>query len=227
MINALKEIRILNERIKFYDHKNSRSVYIIGQEINRDYELSNLKIEDNDVIIDIGAHVGVVSTQLSKMNPNSKIYSFEPTANTFYCLSKNLEMNNIKNVKAFNRAVTSNGRDIQMTMSSTNSGGSSHFFNNKRELISYVNTVQSVSINELITTILNETGADKIKLLKIDCEGGEYEIIKSLKPELFSKIEYMIGEFHTIVNNTEETPQKLIEICEKYIDNNKLRITIL
>jgi FkbM family methyltransferase len=228
MINALKEIRILDKRIKFYDHKNSRSVYTIGDEIKKDYFLNQIKIEDGDVIIDIGAHVGVISTQMSKMNPKCKIYSFEPTANSFYCLNKNLKMNKIKNVKPYNKAVTSDGRNIQMRVSGSNTGGSTHVFTkNKVDLIHYFNTVESISINDLISDVLKIEGVDKIKILKIDCEGAEYEILNSLKPELFSKIEYMLGEFHTIFNDTERTPEKLIEHCEQYIDPKKLKIAVL
>jgi FkbM family methyltransferase len=226
MINSLKEIRMFEKRISFYDHKKSFSVYSIADELKEEYHLDKIKIEDGDVIIDIGAHVGVVSTYLSKANPNSKIYSFEPSHNTYHCLEKNIQKNDIKNVKIHNRAITSDGRDVTMNMPVLNTGGSSLIYGPPNGLY-YINTIKSIAINDLIIDILKETGVDKIKLLKIDCEAAEYEILNSLKPELFNKIENLIGEFHSIKDDTERTPKKLFELCSKYINPNNMKVRFL
>ena len=226
MINTLKEIRIFDERISFYDHKKSNSVYWIQDELNEEYELNHLKIADNDVIIDIGAHVGVVSTYLSKANPNCKIYSFEPTLNTFHCLNKNIIKNEIKNVKIFNMAITSDGRDVIMNMPIGNTGGSSFLYEPSSGFY-YKNNIKSLAINTVIEDILKTEKTDKIKLLKIDCEGAEYDIIKNIKPELFSKIEHIIGEFHTLNGDEINTPKNLFEYCEQYINPKKMKVRFL
>jgi FkbM family methyltransferase len=226
MINTLKEIRIFNERISFYDHKKSNSVYWIQDELNEEYNLNKLTINDNDVIIDIGAHVGVVSTYLAKANPNCKIYSFEPTSNTFHCLSKNIIKNEIKNVKIFNTAITSDGRDVIMNMPIGNTGGSSLLYEPSSGFY-YKNSVKSLPINNVIEDILKTENTDKIKLLKIDCEGAEYDIIKNIKPELFSKIENIIGEFHTINGDEVNTPKNLLEYCEQYVNPDKIKVRFL
>jgi FkbM family methyltransferase len=226
MINSLKEIRFFEKRIKFYDNIKSTSVYWIEKELNREYDLKNIKIEDNDLIIDIGAHVGVVSTYISKINKNCKIYSYEPSLNSFNCLAHNLLMNDVKNVKIFNYAVTSDGRDVKMMMPFTNTGGSSLIFEPQNQNY-FFNYVKSVNINQLINEILIDEKTDKIKILKIDCEGSEYEILNSLSPEFFNKIEYLIGEFHTIQNDETKTPQKLLEHCQQYIDPNKIKVVFL
>lgn len=226
MTNSLKEIRILDERIKFYDHKKSNSVYWIHEELNEEYHLNELTINDNDVIIDIGAHVGVVSTYISKVNPNCKIYSFEPTHNTFHCLSKNIQLNNVNNVKIFNNAITSDGRDVIMNMPIGNTGGSSFVYEEPVGLY-YKNVIKSLPINHVISEILKTENTDKIKLLKIDCEGAEYDIIKSITPELFTKIEYLIGEFHTLKNDEINTPKDLLEYCEQYINPKKIKVRFL
>ena len=40
-------------------------------------------------------------------------------------------------------------------------------------------------------------------MLKLDCEGSEYEIIEGLKDENFKKIEKMIIEYHLADSNPE------------------------
>ncbi|MFT4559234.1 MAG: hypothetical protein ACI92S_004624, partial [Planctomycetaceae bacterium] len=39
---------------------------------------------------------------------------------------------------------------------------------------------------------------DKVDLLKIDCEGGEYEILDSTSDELLSRIDRVCMEFHEL-----------------------------
>lgn len=226
MINSIKEIRIFENRTKFYDNKSSHSVYWIESELEKEYKLNNIKIEDNDIIIDIGAHVGVVSTYLSKINPKSKIYAYEPTYNSYHCLTKNLKMNGIENVTVFNKAVTSDGRNVKMMMPFNNTGGSSLMFEPNTKNYFY-NVINSLAINELISGILEKEKKDKIKLLKIDCEGAEYEILKTLSPELFSKIEYLVGEFHTIKDDEINTPKSLLEYCQKYIKSENINVVFL
>lgn len=49
---------------------------------------------------------------------------------------------------------------------------------------------------------------DKLRLLKIDCEGSEYDILNSSK-DLLPRIESLRGEFHIVPGEDE---QKLIDL---------------
>ena len=62
------------------------------------------------------------------------------------------------------------------------------FFSSDSESI----TVQSISLQR----ILDENKISSCKLLKLDCEGAEYEIIDSLPIEYFNKIENIVIEYH-------------------------------
>jgi FkbM family methyltransferase len=44
--------------------------------------------------------------------------------------------------------------------------------------------------------IIEENGIDKIHLLKMDCEGCEYEIFRSINANVLQKINELIMEFH-------------------------------
>ncbi len=63
----------------------------------RNWFLENLKPED--VIFDIGAHIGLYSILFSQKTNN--VYSFEPTSTYDNLLLPNLEKNNITNVNTF------------------------------------------------------------------------------------------------------------------------------
>ncbi|MGZ0171284.1 MAG: FkbM family methyltransferase [Planctomycetales bacterium] len=49
-----------------------------------------------------------------------------------------------------------------------------------------------------LASLLDEASFDKVDLLKIDCEGGEYEILDSTSDELLSRIDRVCMEFHEL-----------------------------
>ena len=68
----------------------------------------------------------------------------------------------------------------------------------------------------------------RIELLKIDCEGAEFEILYN--SDFFQKniVKNMVGEFHNLCYNTtvKNTSQELINYCKLYV-KGILKITEL
>ena len=58
-----------------------------------EYKRENFSIESNDVIIDIGAHIGLFTIYASQFSKNGEIYSFEPMKDNFELLNKNIISN--------------------------------------------------------------------------------------------------------------------------------------
>jgi methylase of polypeptide subunit release factors len=96
----------------FYDvSPTSVTVDTVLREVGSgDYRLDELKFENGDVIVDVGANVGVISILLAKMNPGAKIYAFEPVPRTYRTLMKNIAANKVTNITAVNKALTADGR---------------------------------------------------------------------------------------------------------------------
>ena len=67
-----------------------------------DYEKENFEIIQNsikngDVILDIGAHIGLMSVILGKkVGADGKIYSFEPSPDTFLVLKNTIALNKLQ-----------------------------------------------------------------------------------------------------------------------------------
>jgi len=154
--------------------------------IRNEYEIDNFSIKDNDSIIDIGGHIGLFSLLVSQKAKHANVYSFEPMEDNFNMLKTNLELNNIKNVFPFNLAVSKNSDEINLFLSDDESAHS--IISKKSESI----TVKSISLQK----IFDENKIDACKLLKLDCEGAEYEIIESLPSEYLNKIQNMTIEYH-------------------------------
>lgn len=160
---------------------------IVCREIAQSYDLDSIPFQAGDVAIDIGAQVGIVSIYLAKRYPFLKIYAFEPVPVNFARLQRNLAANGITSVIAINKAITGDGRELKLHGDlAGNSGGISAFTGESGpEFI-----VPSTTLQEVFT----ENEIRWVTLLKIDCEGAEYEI---LTPNVLRRVKYLRGEFHS------------------------------
>lgn len=155
----------------------------IAGEIERVYRLQDLTFQPGDVIIDVGAHVGVVSCYLARRWPDAQIIACEPHPENYARLVRNVRVNGCANVTARNVAVTADGRPLLLSGDHTaNTGGYSAF----GALGPDMEVVPSVAAAEL-------QGGRRVALLKLDCEGAEYEILRSLH---LDQIDRLIMEVH-------------------------------
>ena len=224
--NIMHEVNLWNEHLYFQDTIPSNTVKFVENEINNNYEykkIMQIDFKEGDIVIDIGANVGMVSILLAKKFPFIKIYSFEPLKENYDNFIKNIELNNIPKgvITAENKAVTKDGRLITMSINSSNKGGSS-----TTDVIS-VNSIMTKENSQVESITLEEIfknyNINKLKLLKIDCEGSEYEILYNTDTNLLKNIENLRGEFHENKNLTGEYDiDKLCEYVSKYIKNYKV-----
>jgi FkbM family methyltransferase len=176
-------------KLDLEDHPSGGVVSSIARQVEGVYRLQELPFEDGNVVLDIGAHVGVVSIYLAKEHPGITVHAFEPLPENYKRLVRNITANGVSNVVAHNEAVSEDGRDLVLvTDVKSNSGGASAFVVGPDAGESV--TVPSVTLTEVFETYV----ADRCRLLKIDCEGAEYEILKDAPLE---RIDYIRGEFHT------------------------------
>ena len=181
------------------DHPTGSVTKIICREIENDYKL-DMDYKDGDVVIDIGAQVGVVSTYLGKKYPFIKIIAIEPVNENYDRLVRNLKANGIRNVTALNMAITADGRSVDMDGGlEMNSGSMTIYGKGKGDIKSM-----------MLEALMKEYNIDKIRLLKIDCEGAEYEILEGSE-KLLNKIESIRGEIHPMPGKLQEDLMNLIK----------------
>jgi FkbM family methyltransferase len=173
-------------------------------------------------VIDIGAHVGVVSIYIAKRFPFVKIHAYEPIPDNFEHLVMNLEANRVDNVTPHNLAVTGDGRKFDMLVNFTdNSGGGTGHLGNMRLQGHFYYTVGSITLD----SVFEKYNIEACKLLKIDCEGTEHEILRNTR--YMNRIEYLAGEFHINQHLAEQgySIDSLIRHCRNFIHVSKLRIS--
>lgn len=167
----------------------------------REYEREGFKIDSKDIVIDIGAHIGLFALFASQFCKDGMIYCFEPVKENYELLISNLRLNNIKNVKPHNIAISNKTGTVTIFLNTDESGHSMYVSSEK-----FV-TVQSNSLKNVIDS--NEI--KKCHFAKIDCEGEEYEIINSLPEDYFERIQKMCIEYHF----ADTKPELLIDLIKK------------
>lgn len=211
---------INGQKLFFYDLLFSEAFKWIAEDIEKDcYGFKKMDFKKGDIIIDIGANIGIVSVYLAKKYPFLKIYSFEPFPANYRLLLKNIKINNIPDgiIHPFNEAVTKDGRDIVMSASDYLNSGSFSINFKEHNLNGNKNIVHSSTLDSIIETALAENKQEHIRLLKMDCELSEYEILKNTKIENLKKISFLSGEFHE--KKGFDNPDELESYVKKYIPN--------
>ena len=183
-----------NSGLKIKIRKNSTDlmalthVWLIGE-----YKRKKFEINDDDVIIDVGGHIGLFSLYASQFCKNGSIFTFEPMVENFDLLSENIKLNNLDNIKIFNLAVSNSNSSVKLYLNQDDAGHS--MFSKSSKSV----TVNSISLQQ----IFDNNNIDYCDFLKLDCEGSEYEIIKNLPTPYFKKIKKMIIEYHMADTNPE------------------------
>ncbi len=165
-----------------------------------EYKKENFEIQPHDIIIDVGAHIGLFTIYASQFCTKGKIYSFEPVVENYELLLENIKLNNLNYVTSFNQAVSNSNEPIKLFLNNDESGHSIFSQSSK--------TVIADSIS--LQRFFDENKIKHCNFLKLDCEGAEYEIIKNLPLEYFQKIDKLIIEYHM----ADSHPELLIELKE-------------
>ncbi|MBW2742194.1 MAG: FkbM family methyltransferase [Deltaproteobacteria bacterium] len=163
------------------------SIYIYN-EIFVDGCYDNLPVKrNNPLVIEVGANTGFFVLRIKTTYPDSEIISFEPYPPNFNALLETIELNNLENVKPINMAVADKPGRLKLFIHPTNIGGHSIFLDNASENYVEVETTT-------IESILSDNNISVCDLLKLDCEGAEYPILKSFTKEIATKIRNIIYE---------------------------------
>jgi FkbM family methyltransferase len=177
------------------------------REVERDYRADELNLTKDSVVVDIGAHVGVVSISLAKTY-GCKVYAYEPNGKNFERLINNTVGNGVDPlVQCWQFAVTGDGRKVQISDNPDNSGGG-NIYGTEGDKVASVT----------LASILEEVGGE-IDLLKIDCEGAEFEILADT--ESLKHVHAIRGEFHGANGDT----KALLESVQAIVPDT--RVTML
>jgi len=211
------EVKIGEEIVTLYDLEGSRTLdFVIPEAIYGDeYKTNSINFQPGDTVLDIGANVGSVSIMLAKKYPFLQIYSYEAHPINYQNLQKNIQENNIKNIKAFNYAVYSvDDHLIKINLNSDNTGATNSFVDTSLHPEVYLPEYSDVEVPTIsLDSIIRSNSITRVKFLKVDCEGAEFEIFENsnlIKEILIENIGIEVHLFMEKYGKSRETLIKLL-----------------
>jgi FkbM family methyltransferase len=192
-LNRFKQrqiLYILRNGIKYKARRGTYDRCIISEVwFHRDYSPSGFNIGPSDTVVDIGAQVGIFSLFASSQARFGRVFAIEPIIENFLLLRQNIDINNAANVIALNKAVAPEDGEREIYLENGDTAGHSFFVGDNR---TQGRPVQTISLEGLI----RQFHLDHIDLLKMDCEGAEYEIIFGCPYEILMRVNRISMECH-------------------------------
>ena len=152
-----------------------------------DYEVLEHYIYEGDWVIDVGANVGHYSLKFSKLvGASGRVFAIEPVPETFEILTSNVQLFPFKNVTLFNVAASS-GPAISCMKIPFFSFGLKNFYrasitDKKTDLNVYCVPIDALPI------------CNSVRLIKIDAEGHELQVLHGMKSLLVRDKPFLIVE---------------------------------
>lgn len=163
--------------------------------------LYNLNYTKDLVVCDVGMNVGIASLAFADMRNVQKVYSFEPFPETFEAGLVNFNLNpSAKNkISPYNIGIGGSNADLEIPLAKVGSTAMSttdFFLEQVGVDATHTIKVKIRDIKEIVTECLTNHPGKEI-LLKLDCEGAEYEIMEQLHSSgLLKKVRFLIIEWH-------------------------------
>lgn len=152
----------------------------------------HLTLSKRPVVVDIGSYIGDFALYAVKYLDAARVVAYEPTRENFAMLKRNVELNGYSDrISPVRKAVGRPGRVVLNVRkrAADEMHVSPHWYRGAE-----ARTIPSVTLAGL----LKAHGLQTVDLLKVDCEGGEYEIFATAPDAVFTRINNIALEYHAV-----------------------------
>ena len=175
--------------------------------LDGDYE-RDAPIEDGWTIVDVGAANGDFAVHAAARDPKGVVYAFEPLPEAFARLEEHVRLNGVANVRAEKTAIAALEGHLALYTVTGLSG--------QHRTAGDGSAAEGPAVAVRSTTLaraFERHGIARCDLLKLDCEGAEFEILLGLPDEILSRIARIVLEYHEHVtaHTHEELAARLSE----------------
>jgi FkbM family methyltransferase len=176
-----------------------------------DQAYGSVDVDQGQTVIDIGANVGMFTFFAAARAPQARIIAVEPTPRAYRYLLSNIRRNRLENVVAVQVACGS--APGRATLFSCGDDTCNSLYNPDG-----VDCGTSVPICEVEVVTLGQLferfEIDRCRLLKLDCEGAEYEILLGADARILARIDEIVMEYHVGLNP--HRPEDLLHWLESH-----------
>jgi FkbM family methyltransferase len=151
-----------------------------------EYRLNGVPPGSFDTVVDIGAHIGVFALRVAGLA--RRVLCYEPAPESFELLRRNI--GRFPHVRLHPAAVA--GRRGTATLYLGKNPSAHSLFPAEGQTSRGAIPVECVTLED----VFREHSLERCDLLKLDCEGAEYEILYQAPPELWRRIARVALEYH-------------------------------
>ena len=173
-----------------------------------DYTKSGFSLRETDTVIDIGANIGAFSICAAKRVPRGRVIAFEPENDNYELLIRNATLNRLSNLTPVRAAVAGRSgvinlyRGKESGLHSTTGGHLADCIGNE--------DVEAVSLED----VFKRYQIHECQVLKLNCEGAEYEILYSTPDFVLAKIQRIAMEYHATENKRQKANELVDYLCK-------------
>lgn len=163
------------------------------------------------VVVDVGSNLGFFTLYVKSIFPDAKVYCIEPLRENYEFLLKNISINRLikDSLTPLNVALWSESGSVTLSGAKEEkfpTGAS--VFGEKNEGGGYL--VPALGFEDFFSRY----GLAEVSLLKLDCEGAEYEILYKCNQANLGRIQCIVIEVHEGAGN-EENAEALRSFLDK------------
>lgn len=169
-----------------------RSIEMYGEYFESEVNVFRRFVEAGDVALDIGANIGTHTLALARLTgAQGFVQAFEPQRLVFQTLCANMALNSLTNVHCVNAVVGEQAGTLRMTdadpRQSNNFGGA--------QVAALAGAPQGPPVTRIVLDDFLDV--DRLKLIKIDVEGMESEVLRGARRTLarFKPLLYVENAF--------------------------------
>lgn len=172
--------------------RNYMDAAIVGEVFLDQCYVRELKLPARPVVVDVGGYIGDFALFAAKCLNARQVVVCEPSPRNWELLKRNVANNHYEDrIEMVNKAVADQ-KYVMMNVDALDrqqARVSAYGFSDALRT-----AVPGITLAELVA----DHKLHEIDLLKLDCEGGEYEILSTTPTEVLHLISHLVFEYHEI-----------------------------
>lgn len=182
---------------------NGQDENVVGEVIQSNsyrLDIRPTRPELQEIVFDIGAHIGTFSREWIKKNPRARITCVEACPENIPILKANVgafaqhvihaactyEPGKLLLLNSCKHGGTATGGSTIVRADEAAKGTYGHLYWEDSRPLSKMT----------IERLMEFSNVDHVDVLKLDCEGSEFSILEGMKPETLDRIGFICGEYH-------------------------------
>lgn len=155
-----------------HDSWVGRSLNLYGEYSEGEVALFTKLVRANDVVIDVGAHVGVFTMVFARLTaPGGAVLAFEPQRHLYHLLCANVAVNNFRHVYCLNKAAGAATGSIKVPQFDYTNPVNMGLMELDKQWPANIRSEQADVAR------IDDMGVPSCRLIKVDVEGMEHQVL--------------------------------------------------